>query len=101
MGGCGGVIQPPRKRNYLAGSAHSTLGVVLAALTLACLWVVSAMFIVYETPQLVDTYSGSLELAALEDLDHDGILVGCAEFVLESGLAGGVENTLGTVSVGH
>lgn len=48
-----------------------------------------------------DTYRGSLELAALENLDHDGIFVGCAKLVLESTLAGGVKDTLGTVAVGY
>jgi hypothetical protein len=48
----------------------------------------------------VGTYGGGLEFTALEDLDHDSVLVGCAEFVLESTLASGVENTLGSVAVG-
>jgi len=44
------------------------------------------------------TYGGSLELSALENLNHDSILISCAEFILESTLAGGVEDTLGSVA---
>jgi hypothetical protein len=38
-GGYGGVPTAQKKRSNLASGTHSTLGIVLAALTLACLYV--------------------------------------------------------------
>jgi hypothetical protein len=45
------------------------------------------------------TYSVSLQLSTLQDLLHALLVIGSAEFVLETGLACAVKNTLGTVPV--
>lgn len=44
------------------------------------------------------TYLCCLNVALLEDLLDDLVLVRCAELVLESGLAGGVQDTLSAVA---
>lgn len=44
------------------------------------------------------TYLCSLDVALLEDLLDDLVLVRCAELVLECALAGGVQDTLGAVA---
>lgn len=44
------------------------------------------------------TYGSSLVFSALEDLDHDFVLVLGAELVLELGVGGGVQDTLGAVA---
>lgn len=60
------------------------------------------MKLVYRTPQLIhcgrSTYRGGLVFAAFQDLDHALIIVGCTEFVLQSALASGIEDTLSSVA---
>lgn len=88
------------ERYNLARGAHSSLGVILAALTLACLSVHVWLVRCIRDPAIDrETYSGGLELSTLKNLDHDGIFVGGTEFILESGLAGSVKDTLSTVAM--
>jgi hypothetical protein len=47
---------------------------------------------------LEKTNNVGLVLAAFKDLDHAFVLVGCAELVLQSGLAGSVQDTLSAVA---
>lgn len=61
------------------------------------------MKLVYRTPQLIhrgrDTDRSGLVFTTFQDLDHALIIFGCTEFVLQSALASGIKDTLGSVAV--
>jgi hypothetical protein len=84
----------------LPGDTQGAIGGVLATFTLACLFQWESVYQdQFELSGMMPrTNRGRLVLAALENLHHAFLHLGSTELVFQRGLAGVVENTLGSMA---